>query len=97
MSYRCCRASVAGPDGAGERDSGAVGAAVSAGSVECVGSVECEPGVGYVPSVHAGHVGHGCVAHAERGAVCGESCGQSEMGATGAPVHRCWGHCWGAS
>lgn len=68
--------------------------------VECAGSVgyvESDPGVGCVLSVGAGHVGCGCVAHAERGAVCGESCGQSEMGATGAPVHRCWGCCWGAS
>lgn len=91
-SYQCCRASVAGLDGAGERDSGAVGAAVSAVSVEYVGSagcVESEPGVGRVLSAGAGHVGHGCVVHAERGAVCGESCGQSETGVTGALVHRC--------
>lgn len=73
---------------------------MSAGSVEYVGSagcVESDPGAGCVLGAGADHVGRGCVAHAERGAVCGESCEQSETGATGAPVHRCWGYCWGAS
>lgn len=73
---------------------GCVGCVGSAGSAECV---ESGPGVGCVLSAGAGHVGHGCVAHAERGAVYEESCGPGETGVTRAPVHRCWGCCWGAS